>query len=237
MARYFLPAVLGLAALTFAFNVAYYSGPFRPEPQRVGVGPAMRLAVYPTLAVLVVACPCALVLATPAAVVAALGRLAGTGVLVKSGAALERLAKVTTFAFDKTGTLTEGRLELGDIVPLSGVGAEQVLRVAAAAERGSEHPLGRAVVEAAAGAGWPSRPQEISGRIPAAASPWPGRRGWSSSARSGCSNNSASACRRPPTRRYKRSTRPGRRPCWRRATASSSAHSGRGTGFGSTRPT
>ena len=78
----------------------------------------MRVSVYPTLAVLVVACPCALILATPAAVIAALGRLAGTGVLVKGGAALERLAGVNAFAFDKTGTLTEGRLELGDVVPL-----------------------------------------------------------------------------------------------------------------------
>ena len=66
---------------------------------------------------LVVACPCALILATPAAIIAALGRLAGTGVLIKGGSALERLAGVTAFAFDKTGTLTEGRLELGDVVP------------------------------------------------------------------------------------------------------------------------
>ena len=89
----------------------------------------MRVSVYPTLAVLVVACPCALVLATPAAVIAALGRLAGTGVLVKGGAALERLAGVNAFAFDKTGTLTEGRLELGDVVPLG------TTRIRAAAHR------------------------------------------------------------------------------------------------------
>src|SRR5205823_2001251 len=129
-------AVLGLALVTFAFNVAYQVGPFKPATARLPLTLAMRVSVYPTLAVLVVACPCALVLATPAAVIAALGRLAGTGVLVKGGAALERLAGVTTFAFDKTGTLTEGRLALGEIVPF-GIGPDDLLRTAAAAEQGS----------------------------------------------------------------------------------------------------
>ena len=152
LARYFLPAVLALALLTFAFNVAYQMGPFRPATDRLPLGPAMRMSIYPTLAVLVVACPCALVLATPAAVIAALGRLAGTGVLVKGGAALERLATVDTVAFDKTGTLTEGRLELGEVVPL-GVNANELLAIAAAAEQGSEHPLGRLITTAAVGRG------------------------------------------------------------------------------------
>ena len=154
LARYFLPAVLALALLTFAFNVAYQIGPLRPAADRLPLGLAMRVSIYPTLAVLVVACPCALVLATPAAVIAALGRLAGTGVLVKGGAALERLAGVTTFAFDKTGTLTEGRLELGEIVPL-GTTEDELLRTAAAAEQGSEHPLGRLIVSAATDRGLP----------------------------------------------------------------------------------
>jgi P-type Cu+ transporter len=148
LAKYFLPAVLALAALTFAFNVAYQMGPLKPPTQRLPFGLAVRMSVYPTLAVLVVACPCALVLATPAAVIAALGRLAGTGVLVKGGAALERLASVKTFAFDKTGTLTEGRLELGEVLAF-GVSGDELLRIAAAAERGSEHPLGRLIVFAA----------------------------------------------------------------------------------------
>jgi Cu+-exporting ATPase len=152
LARYFLPAVLALTALTFAFNVAYQMGPFRPAAERLAFGPAVRVSMYPTLAVLVVACPCALVLATPAAVIAALGRLAGTGVLVKGGAALERLAGVRAFAFDKTGTLTEGRLELGTVIPL-GTAEDELLRIAAAAEQGSEHPLGRLVVSAATGRG------------------------------------------------------------------------------------
>jgi Cu+-exporting ATPase len=148
MARYFLPAVLALAAVTFAFHVYMQSGPVGPDARPLGFWSAARVAAYPALAVLVVACPCPLVLATPAAVVAALGRLAGTGVLIKGGSALERLAGVTAFAFDKTGTLTEGRLELGDVLPLD-VPADELLRVAASAEQASEHPLARVVVDEA----------------------------------------------------------------------------------------
>ena len=110
---------------------------------------AAKVAAYPALAVLVVACPCALILATPAAVIAALGRLAGTGVFIKGGSALERLAGVTAFAFDKTGTLTEGKLELGDVIPLAG-NAEELLTAAATAEQRSEHPLARLIVREAA---------------------------------------------------------------------------------------
>ena len=148
LARYFLPVVLALALSTFVFNVIWLAGPFVPASLRLPLGSAMRVSVYPALSVLVVACPCALVLATPAAVIAALGRLAGTGVLVKGGAVLERLAGVNAFAFDKTGTLTEGRLELGDVIPFSASEAE-VLQWAAAAEHGSEHPIGRLIVGAA----------------------------------------------------------------------------------------
>src|SRR5262245_43604685 len=148
LARYFLPAVLALAILTFAFNVAWLAGPFVPASQRLALGAAMRVSAYPALSVLVVACPCALILATPAAVIAALGRLAGTGVLVKGGAVLERLAGVNAFAFDKTGTLTEGRLELANVVPIDATESE-VLGWAAAAEHGSEHPIGRLIVGAA----------------------------------------------------------------------------------------
>src|SRR5262249_29299739 len=126
LARYFLPVVLGLAALTFLANLLYHGTPLlRPaDADRLSLGHAARLSLYPTLAVLVVACPCALILATPAAVIAALGRLAGTGVLIKGGSALERLAGVTAFAFDKTGTLTEGRPELGEVVGLNGVSSD-----------------------------------------------------------------------------------------------------------------
>src|SRR5262249_36756230 len=152
LARYFLPAVLALAVLTFAGNVFYLMSatppPGIPKPS---FNAAARVAAYPTLAVLVVACPCALILATPAAVIAALGRLAGTGVLIKGGSALERLAGVTAFAFDKTGTLTEGKLELGDVVGLNGASANEVLAAAATAEQGSEHPIARLILAEAAG--------------------------------------------------------------------------------------
>ncbi len=149
VARYFLPAVLAATALTFAFNVAVQLGSHvGPDARRLGLNAAMRVAAYPALAVLVVACPCPLVLATPAAVMAALARLAGTGVLLKSGAALERLAEVTAFAFDKTGTLTEGRLEVATVRPWGDTSPAELLRLAASAESRSEHPIARAVLAA-----------------------------------------------------------------------------------------
>src|SRR5262245_8849765 len=153
LARYFLPAVLAVAAVTFLAGLLLYAGPWaRPDDgPRLSLSEAARLATYPALSVLVVACPCALILATPAAVLAALGRLAGTGVLIKGGAALERLAEVNAFAFDKTGTLTEGRLELGDVLPLQGVTAEELLRAAATAEQRSEHPLARLLLASVSG--------------------------------------------------------------------------------------
>jgi Cu+-exporting ATPase len=140
LASYFLPVVLALATVTFIAAWIGYGGS----------AAAARRAVYPALSVLVVACPCALILATPAALIAALGRLAGTGILIKAGSALERLAGVRTIAFDKTGTLTEGRLELGAVLPLAGINAGDLLRAAATAEQGSEHPLARVVLDAAA---------------------------------------------------------------------------------------
>ncbi|MFO0796298.1 MAG: cation-translocating P-type ATPase family protein [Gemmataceae bacterium] len=154
LARYFLPAVLALALVTFVANIGFQlaATPAEGVP-RPTVSAAARVAAYPALGVLVVACPCALILATPAAVIAALGRLAGTGVFIKGGSALERLAGVTTFAFDKTGTLTEGKLELGDVLPLNGATPDDVLALAAAAEARSEHPLARAVLTAAAARG------------------------------------------------------------------------------------
>ena len=150
LARYFLPAVLGLALLTFLVAFAAHAWGIRAgDTPRPGLAASIRYAVYPALSVLVVACPCALILATPAAIIAALGRLAGTGILIKGGSALERLAAVDTFAFDKTGTLTEGRLELADLVALADVPPDEILRLAASVEARSEHPLARVVLAAA----------------------------------------------------------------------------------------
>ena len=99
--------------------------------------------------VMVVFCPCALVLATPTAIMAAIGQATKHGVIIKSGEALERMGGVDTVAFDKTGTLTYGRLEVSDILPLTGMTEEALLTLAASAERLSEHPLGRAIAERA----------------------------------------------------------------------------------------
>ena len=104
--------------------------------------------IYRGLAVLLIACPCALVISTPAAVASALAGGARRGLLIKGGAALEALGRVTTVAFDKTGTLTEGRPRVVDIVAIDGT-ADEALAKAAAVERGSSHPLGLAIIEEA----------------------------------------------------------------------------------------
>jgi Cu+-exporting ATPase len=163
LARLFLPTVLGLAFVTFLFAFAYYASFANPK---LATRAAIFAAMYPTLSVLVVACPCALILATPAAVLAALGRLAGTGVLIKGGSALERLAGVTSLALDKTGTLTEGKLEIRDVMPLAGVDANELLRWAAIAEQPSEHPLAKAVVDAARSRGLDLEPVERFQALP-----------------------------------------------------------------------
>jgi len=149
LARYFLPAVLGLAALTFVAAYLHFGAGWLLGGDRLAFAVAFEKSLIPAVTVLVVACPCALILATPAAIIAALGRLAGTGVLLKGGSALERLAEVTAFAFDKTGTLTQGRLELGDVIGLGGVPVDEVLRAAAAVEQPSEHLLARLIVHEA----------------------------------------------------------------------------------------
>ena len=130
LARYFLPVVETVAGLTLL--AGYLLG-----------WPDVWLR---TVAVLVVACPCALILATPAAVLASMAWLARHGVLIKGGAALERLAQCDTFAFDKTGTLTFGKPEIASIAPVDGVSEITLLRLAATAESSGTHPLARAVV-------------------------------------------------------------------------------------------
>ncbi|MEJ2449114.1 MAG: heavy metal translocating P-type ATPase [Gammaproteobacteria bacterium] len=134
--RVFTPTVIALATLTFVVWLAF------------GPSPAITLALVSAVAVLVVACPCAMGLATPAAIMVGTGRAAELGVLYRKGEALEALSHVDTIVFDKTGTLTEGRPRLTDIAIVRGDRSE-TLRLAAAVEAGSEHPLGLAIVEAA----------------------------------------------------------------------------------------
>ena len=134
VAAVFVPAVLMVSFLTF---FAWYL-----------LGPAPRLAhaLVSAIAVLIVACPCALGLATPMAIMVGTGRGAGAGVLVRNAESLEKLASVNTLLIDKTGTLTEGRPRVTAILPAAGFAADDILRLAASAERGSEHPLAAAIL-------------------------------------------------------------------------------------------
>ncbi|HVF33068.1 MAG TPA: heavy metal translocating P-type ATPase, partial [Acidimicrobiales bacterium] len=134
IAGIFVPVVLVLAALTFA-GWALGAG----DPQK---------GLVAAIAVLIIACPCALGLATPTAIMVGTGRGASLGVLIKGGEVLERSQRIDTVVFDKTGTLTHGRMRLTDVVPADGIDADALLRRAAAAEAGSEHPVGRAIVDA-----------------------------------------------------------------------------------------
>ncbi len=122
--------------------------------------------VYRGLAVLLIACPCALVISVPAAVASALSAGARRGLLVKGGAALETLGKVRTVAFDKTGTLTEGKPRITDVLPADGTDEAGLLRVAAAVEGGSAHPLALAVVQAAEARSIPVPPARAASAVP-----------------------------------------------------------------------
>jgi Cu+-exporting ATPase len=119
----------------------------------VGPEPRLAFALLVAVSVLIIACPCALGLATPMSIMVGVGRGAQAGVLIKDAEALERLEKVTTVVVDKTGTLTEGRPSLQRVIPADSFDEDQVLRLAAAVEYSSEHPLGRAIVEGAQGKG------------------------------------------------------------------------------------
>ncbi len=135
VAGVFVPVVLAVAALTFAGWAVLADSPSE--------------GLLAAIAVLIVACPCALGLATPMAIMVGTGRGAALGVLVKGGEVLERSKDVDTVVFDKTGTLTTGRMSLTDVVAAEGVTEDELLAAAAAAEVGSEHPVGQAVVAAA----------------------------------------------------------------------------------------
>ena len=110
-------------------------------------GEAFEPAFYRAMTLLVVASPCAVVISTPATILAALAHAARRGLLFKGGAPLESLATVDSFAFDKTGTLTEGRASVVEVIPFGGADQDQLLSLAAAVERLSEHHLARAIVE------------------------------------------------------------------------------------------
>ena len=114
-----------------------------------GPPPAMGYALVNAVAVLIIACPCALGLATPMSIMVGTGRGARAGVLVKNAEALELLEKVDTLVVDKTGTLTEGKPRLVGVTPLGGMTEDELLRLAASLERGSEHPLAAAIVAGA----------------------------------------------------------------------------------------
>jgi len=137
VAGYFVPIVIGIAALTF--GIWSFVG---PEPR-------MAQALINAVAVLIIACPCALGLATPMSIMVATGRGATTGVLFRNAEAIETLRKVDTLVVDKTGTLTEGKPKLVSVTPLAGIDESEVLRLAAGLERGSEHPLASAIVKGA----------------------------------------------------------------------------------------
>ena len=139
IASWFVPVVVAVAILSF---IAWAS--WGPEPR-------LAHALVSAVAVLIIACPCALGLATPMAIMVGTGRGASEGVLVKNAEALERLEQVDTLVIDKTGTLTEGRPEVVaiELVPGSSIGEDDMLRLAAALEQGSEHPLAAAIVRAA----------------------------------------------------------------------------------------
>jgi Cu+-exporting ATPase len=138
IAGYFVPVVISIAIVTFALWFDF------------GPRPPLTFALLNFVAVLIIACPCALGLATPTAVMVGTGKGAENGILIKGGESLETIHKVDTILFDKTGTLTKGESELTDIIVLPIMAEDELIRLAAAAEKPSEHPLGEAVVIAAA---------------------------------------------------------------------------------------
>jgi Cu+-exporting ATPase len=137
IASRFVPAVIGIAMITFI--IWYFFGPT----------PSLTFAFLNFIAVLIIACPCALGLATPTAIMVGTGKGAENGILIKSAGALEKFYKIDTLLLDKTGTLTEGKPEVTDIIAVPPYSQEEVLKLAAAVEHDSEHPLGEAVVKKA----------------------------------------------------------------------------------------
>jgi Cu+-exporting ATPase len=138
IASYFVPAVVLISLVTF---VAWYL----ISPPQI----ALTKALLNFVAVLIIACPCALGLATPTSIIVGTGKGAENGILIRGGDSLETAHKLTTIVLDKTGTLTKGRPEVTDVIAISGFTESEVLRLAASAEKSSEHPLGEAIVKRA----------------------------------------------------------------------------------------
>ncbi len=138
VAGWFVPTVIAVALLAFAAWAI-----FGPEPRYA-------FGLVAAVSVLIIACPCALGLATPMSIMVGVGRGAQAGVLIKNAEALERMEKIDTLVVDKTGTLTEGKPKVVAVAPAEGFDETQILRLAASAERNSEHPLAAAIVKAAA---------------------------------------------------------------------------------------
>ena len=139
--RVFVPVVIGVALLTFGVWLAF------------GPSPALTFALVNAVAVLIIACPCAMGLATPTSIMVGTGKAAELGVLFRNGGALQRLQETKVIALDKTGTLTKGKPELTDFVVQPGFDERELLRLVAAVEGSSEHPIAEAIVGAAKAAG------------------------------------------------------------------------------------
>ncbi|WP_367318673.1 heavy metal translocating P-type ATPase [Streptomyces sp. HUAS ZL42] len=146
VSAYFVPAVIAIAIGTFALWFT------------VGPSPALTLALVSAVAVLIIACPCALGLATPLSVMVGTGKGAQAGILIRSAEALETAHKLDTVVLDKTGTVTAGKPVLTDVRPADGFDETELLRLVAAAEADSEHPLAQAIVTGVRGRGldWPA---------------------------------------------------------------------------------
>ena len=137
VAGWFVPAVIAAAVLAFTAWMA-----FGPEPR-------FTFGLVAAVTVLIIACPCALGLATPMSIMVGIGRGARSGILIRDAEALEQFERIDTIVLDKTGTLTEGKPKVVSIIPADGFEENQLLRLAASVERGSEHPLAQAILRAA----------------------------------------------------------------------------------------
>jgi Cu+-exporting ATPase len=155
IAAYFVPAVMGIAGLTFLLWLL------------LGPAPAFTHALLNAVAVLIIACPCALGLATPTSVMVGIGKGAEHGVLIRGGDALERAHQLTTVVLDKTGTMTRGEPSVGAVLPFAeGWTTEQIIAIAASAEQDSEHPVGAAIVRHAKEQGLALRALEAFAAVP-----------------------------------------------------------------------